>query len=274
MGYLTIDETRCRKDGICADNCPGGIIRLRGKNRLPEIPRALEKGCIACGHCVAICPHGALTHSLLPLEECPAIDPANAISEKQAEQFLRTRRSIRSFKDRPVERAKIERLIEMARYAPTAGNSQMVAWHVVTDKGCIRQVADLTAAYMRRAVDTRPKESLPVYYRAIVSAYEGGLDAILRDAPVLLVASTPAMLSNGTVDLTLALSYLELMAPVLGLGTCWAGLVYSAMEDGPEVKALLGIPEDHTFFYPMMLGYPKYKYYRLPNRKAPDIAWK
>jgi len=48
---------------------------------------------------------------------------------------------------------------------------------------------------------------------------------------------------NGMVDVTLALSYLELGATGLGLGTCWAGLVQGAVFSLPQLKKELGIPE-------------------------------
>ncbi len=274
MGLLIVDESKCKRDGICAEVCPSRIIILKGKEGFPQIPVKLEAGCIQCGHCVSVCPHGALDHQRVPAESCPTIDPALAVSEAQAEQFLRSRRSIRVFKDDAVEKAKIQRLIDIARYAPTAGNSQRVSWRVVTHRETMDQTAELTAAYLKHVIDTRPKGSYPVYYPAMVAGHKAGRDPILRRAPVLLVASTPKMPSNGFVDISLALSYLELMAPALGLGTCWAGLVYSALANDPRVKHLLGIPEDHTFFYSMLVGYPKYRYRRLPERKVPVIDWR
>jgi hypothetical protein len=42
----------------------------------------------------------------------------------------------------------------------------------------------------------------------------------------------------------------------------------------PELVESMGLPEGHTWFYPMMIGYPKYTYQRLPERKAPVINWK
>ena len=76
------------------------------------------------------------------------------------------------------------------------------------------------------------------------------------------------------VDVPLALSYFELAAPKLGLGTCWAGLVYRAMKESSEVREAMGLPEGHPHYYPMMIGYPKPKYSRVPERNAPKITWK
>ncbi len=75
------------------------------------------------------------------------------------------------------------------------------------------------------------------------------------------------------VDLTLALGYLELAAPKYGLGTCWAGLQHGAMLADPSLKETVGIPMDYPFHFPMMIGYAKVNYYRLPERRAPKIHW-
>jgi hypothetical protein len=60
----------------------------------------------------------------------------------------------------------------------------------------------------------------------------------------------------------------------LGLGTCWAGLVYGAIRGSAEVREAVGLPEGHPYYYPLMVGYPKPKYTRVPERNTPKITWK
>jgi ferredoxin len=105
-----------------------------------------------CGHCVAVCPFGALNHKRIPLEQSPPMLEALKLGEEQAAQFLRSRRSVRHFLDKPVEKIKIQRLIEVARYAPTGGNSQMVEWLVLDDKSRIREIAGLTVDWLLEIV--------------------------------------------------------------------------------------------------------------------------
>ena len=102
MALLNIDESKCKQDGICAQECPFGLIALSSKDAYPAIPKAAEAACIVCGHCVAVCPHGALNHARIPVEKSPPISKELAISQEQAVQFLRSRRSIRRYKDKPV----------------------------------------------------------------------------------------------------------------------------------------------------------------------------
>jgi nitroreductase/NAD-dependent dihydropyrimidine dehydrogenase PreA subunit len=274
MGLLIVDESKCKKDGICAGECPMAIIRLQDGDGYPELVPGGDAACLTCGHCVAVCPHGALSHARVPIEECPSIKNELTINEEQAVQFLRSRRSIRSYEDKPVEQDKIQRLIEIGRYAPTGSNSQLVEWVVFTDKSRIHDLAALAVDWMRHALKQDPQATAMPYLPLIVAAWDAGYDAVLRNAPALVVATAPEKAGNGMVDLTLALSYLELAALTLGLGTCWAGLLQAGCLYWQPLKEALGIPEGYPHHYPIMLGYPKVKYHRLPARKAPKITWK
>ncbi len=274
MELLQIDENKCKKDGLCAAECPTAIIKLKDKESLPRMVPGGDQFCLICGHCVAVCPHGALNHTRVSIEDCPPIKKELVITEEQTVQFLRSRRSIRFFKDKPVEKDKIQRLIEVGRYAPTGSNSQLVEWLVLTDPAKIKEMARMTVDWMRSELENNPDSPRASYLPMIIGAWDVGYDAVLRGAPAMVVASTPKEAGNGMVDLTLALSYLELAAPAMGIGTCWAGLLQGALLAHPPLKAALGIPEGHPHHYPMMLGYPKAKYFRLPERKPPKITWK
>lgn len=273
MGLLQIDESKCNKDGICASVCPAGIIQLKDESGIPEIMPEGEGVCLDCGHCVAVCPKGALSHTRVPLEECPSLEKDLVINAEQASQFLRSRRSIRVYKDREVEKENIQKLIEAARYAPTGSNSQMVQWLVVTDKKKMQKFSEMTVQWMRDVVAGKTGQTALPYMSMLISAWDAGYDAVLRDAPVLVVAYAPKEVTNNMVDLSIALSYLDLIAPTMGLGTCWAGLFQGAMLASPEVKKELGLSSECTQHYPMMLGYPKFRYQRQPERRPPVITW-
>ena len=106
MSLLIIDESKCKQDGFCARECPTAIIRLKEKETYPEIISGGEPSCLQCGHCVVVCPHGALSHSRIPMEECPPLEKKLVIDRDQAVQFLRTRRSIRVYKDGRLKKIK------------------------------------------------------------------------------------------------------------------------------------------------------------------------
>jgi nitroreductase/NAD-dependent dihydropyrimidine dehydrogenase PreA subunit len=274
MGLIKIDESKCKKDGICVRDCSPAVISLSEGSGFPEMIPGGENICILCGHCVTVCPEGALSHEGIPLERTSPIAEKFVIDEAQAVQFLRSRRSVRLFQNKPVEREQVRRLIEVARYAPTAGNSQTVEWLVHTDRSRIREIAALAVEWVREVVRNDPSVAVTrPYLPRVVTGWDSGRDSVLRDAPVLIVASAPKQAAFGLVDLTLALSYLDLLAPTMGLGTCWAGLLQGALLSSSSLREAVGIPKEHPHHYPMMLGYPAMKHHRLPERKPPRITF-
>ena len=274
MAFLTIDETKCKQDGICAAECPRGIITQEDSKSFPQVTEADEVYCMACGHCVAVCPYGALSVTEVSIEDCPEIKKDLALSWDQAKQFLRSRRSIRLFKDKPVDRETLGQLVETARYAPTASNAQNLQWTVIEGRDKLESLSQETINWMERVIEAQPDSPAADYFRPVVARWTTGYDGILRTAQTLIVPSAPKENANGLVDLSIALAYLELAALPLGVGTCWAGLLRAAMVATRKLVESVGLPEGHTWFYPMMIGYPKFKYHRLPERKAPVIHWK
>ena len=273
MSLLIVNTDKCKKDGICAADCPMAIIQI-DKDTGPRLVPGGDETCLRCGHCVAVCPHAALSHKDVPLEKCVTLQKEHAINMDQAIQFLRSRRSIRVFKDKPVEKRALGQLIEIGRYAPTASNSQLVEWTVFTDKEKIQEFAGLVIGWIKGILEKDPQPAYAPYMPIIAGAWDMGYDAVLRNAPGLILASAPKEAGNGLVDVTLALSYLELAAPSFGLGTCWAGLLQGAILSHPPIKEALGLSATVPHHYPMMIGYAKPRYYRLPERKSPKIVWK
>jgi nitroreductase/NAD-dependent dihydropyrimidine dehydrogenase PreA subunit len=274
MGLINIDETLCKRDGICAAECPTAVIRQADKESCPELVPGGEAMCLRCGHCVAVCPHGALSHADVPLAQCPVVDKGAVIGPEQAVQFLRSRRSVRRFKDKAIEKETLQQLIDTARYAPSASNAQPVEWMVFTDREEIRGIAENVVDWMRSVLEKDPQPASAPYMPLLVGAWDLGLDYVLHRAPGLIVAMAPKSDSNGMVDLTLALAYLELAAPSLGLGTCWAGLLQGALVSHAPLRQAMGIGDEYPHHYPMMIGQPRFKYYRLPERQHAKITWK
>jgi nitroreductase/NAD-dependent dihydropyrimidine dehydrogenase PreA subunit len=274
MNLFTIDEKKCTRDGICVKECPSHIIELKDGSPIPTPVKFAEKGCIRCGHCVVVCPHGALSHSLIKIEKCPPLQNDIAFTPEQAEYFLRSRRSIRQYQDRAIEPEKLKKLIEIARYAPTGGNSQQVKWLVINSRERVQKISGLVVDFMRSMVQN--KQAIAESYRLdrLVTAWDAGIDIISRGAPSLVFAFAPKNYGVAAVDCTIALSYLDLAAPSLGLGCCWAGFIMMAIAYWPPLQQELALSEGYSSFGAMMVGYPKYRYYRLPERKEPEIVWR
>lgn len=276
LELLTIDRDKCKQDGWCTMVCPAGLIRMGRKDGYPVLSatgKIAWAACIRCGHCVAVCPHGALDHAEIRREQCRPIQKELRIDSDRAVQFLRSRRSIRAFSERSVEKEILSQLIEIARYAPTASNAQSLTWMVWTEKASIRQLAEWTMAWMKDQVAMQPQHRFATYLPALVKAWDKGVDVVTRSAPAVILAAAPGDNRNGLVDVTCALAYLQLAAPTMGLGTCWAGLLQAAMMARPDFAKAYPLLVTHPHFYPMIVGYTDLQYYRMPERRPPQIQW-
>jgi nitroreductase len=136
-------------------------------------------------------------------------------------EVLEKRRSIRKYKDTPIPKEKILKILEAARIAPSAGHRQ--PWHfiVVENKESIKKLAKREWA---------------------------------AEAPVMIVgladeAASPRWCLN---DLGIAFEHIVLAATDLGLGTCWMG----QLDRQALVKNLLDIPDNYKVIAITPLGVP------------------
>ncbi|MBK3516748.1 nitroreductase family protein [Carboxylicivirga marina] len=261
MLNFKIDEARCTQCGMCSKECPTLIIN--GKNGIPEIKEGKEKNCIKCQHCLAICPTAALSifgknpdDSLLVEDETP--------STEALERLIKTRRSVRRFKKEAIDSAVINQLIETAAYAPTGHNKNQVLLSVTDSKEALAKVRTLVYDTIKKAKQADKLEGALAMYGSFQKVWEEkGIDVIFRDAPHLIIASAPKSNSNGPADCVISLSYFELLANSMGIGTLWNGFLKSVFEEiAPELHNAVGIPEEHAIGYMMVYGIPAVKFTR------------
>ncbi len=142
---------------------------------------------------------------------------------------IQQRYSVRMYQQRPVEKEKLETILQAARLAPSAKNMQEWRFIIV------------------QAADTRKKLCAAANNQTFVG-----------DAPLVIAgcsAITDYTMRCGQlsypIDVTIAMEHMALQAVAEGLGTCWVGSFY---ED--QVKAILGIPPAARVVELMTLGYP------------------
>ncbi len=270
---FAVDADLCIRCGACADTCPVKLITLER----PDTPKPVawaRKACISCGHCVAVCPKGALSLLTMNADDCTPIMKDLALNWEQTDQLLRSRRSIRTYLDEPVEKQKIEKIIRAARYAPTGHNSQGVNWTVIYDAKKIDSLKRLVIEWMRKCVEKNAEISSALKMKSVLLGWDAGNDIILRGAPHVIVTHARKDDRMSRTSCLLALSYMDLAANALGLGACWAGFLDLAAACYTPVLEAMELPVDHIDMGSMMIGYPKHRYHRIPLRKEPPIAWK
>ncbi len=272
MSLIEVDSERCSRDGICIEVCPLGLLSPDPEGR-PEMHPELAGRCIGCGHCVAVCPNGALDNGKNPVSKHGAIPEQYCPDPARSELFLRSRRSIRRYEDEPVPREKMLKLLDIARFAPSGHNSQGISYLVVEGPENLMRLRQIVVEWMREAVKHSPKLANRFDMPAIIRAHDNGEDRILRRAPHVIVAHAPAGMAAAPVSTVLSLEYVELLAPALGIGTCWAGYAQICARHFPAFSQFLKIPAGRKITGILMAGYPRYSFHRLPERNPLDVAW-
>ncbi len=270
--FFSVDYEKCNQDGLCSLECPAKIIEMR--DRGPIAIDGAEESCIQCGHCVAICPEAALRLDFLAPESCLPIEEKLHLDVAHVEHFLRSRRSIRTYRQKPVPKDVLAKVLTIASSAPTGSNRQPVRWMVVHEKSDVQAVAGHVIDWMRSVQVNHPEMAEMFHMDKLVGAWEDGIDRICRDAPHLLFTYASNDVGSGSTDCHTAIAYLELALPSFNLGSCWAGYVNFAANQWPPLSNFLDFPVNHQCQGAVMVGYPKFHYKRIPGRNAPDITYK
>ncbi len=271
MKPIKVDYDKCNADGICADVCPRKLIAVDEKAKPRPIPEAAEL-CISCGHCLASCPTSAISLNEITPENCPPINKGLWPDYNQLDQLFKSRRSIRVYKNKPVDRKIIDTLLETCRFAPSGSNAQPVNWIIASGSKRLKALAQLVIDWMSHAVETRQPLAERLRLDNVVKSWDRGEDRIFRGAPMVIMTHAFETGSLSLESCVIAMTYFDLAAASMGLGACWVGYLMLAATQHAPLKKALGIPQDHRLYGAMVFGYPKYTYHRIPPRNQPKVV--
>jgi len=286
MSWVAIDQDKCNACGICALRC----ARCFTLSEKTISVQADETCCIICGHCVSLCPTGAITHSRMDPDN---FEPAGTPVKYQPDEFMRfirQRRSHRHFKNKTVSRPFINRLIEAARYAPTGSNVQGVEIIVLEDDDRKKRLSDLTIDFFaevgRKAAEklqTMPAgrqtparlqlEKMARYRDNMLRSKSVGYDPIFHHAPVVLMFHSLLETSTPKDNCVIASTTVGLFARTLGLESTYIGLLEIAARSYSPLAEAIGLPEGHEIQSVLIAGYPRLKYLRLVDRNPVKVRW-
>ncbi|MDD3892786.1 MAG: nitroreductase family protein [Bacteroidales bacterium] len=164
--------------------------------------------------------------------------------------LISTRQSDRGYTNQPIEKEKLEKILESARIAPSACNAQPWKFIVVDDEEIKNKLADTTSSKIL------------------------GMNHFTKQAPVhiVIVMESANLTSNfgslvkrkhfPLIDIGIAAEHICLAATAEGLGSCMVGWF-----DEAAVKKLLNIPKSKRPMLIITLGYPAKPEIREKRRK-------
>lgn len=181
---------------------------------------------------------------------------------------IKNRRSIRKYKDEELEPVLIEKLLQAANWAPSAGNSQPWEFVVVRDEFA-KKISNEFYKFAKEYIPLAPY--IPEKEKQRMLEYSKNFGG----APCHIIVSYPKLEDSFKREEALkascaAIQNILLQAKAMGLGTVWVG---SRLNHSEKVKEILAIPEDRLIAGIIPIGYPDMEPIA-PQRQSPDLKEK
>ena len=176
---------------------------------------------------------------------CSCGTPSGTKSDTKAEnaviEAIMSRRSIRVYKDTPVEREKLQRIAECGVNAPNAMNAQNWNVRIIDSKEYIDGITEIYKAANPEAVQRDPN-----------------FKNMFRNAPAVIAVAAPQG-GFSSIDCGLLGENIMLAAHSLGLGTCCLGGPVRFLSSNADAKPYLDrlkLDDGYELLYLIAVGYP------------------
>lgn len=287
-----VDPERCNGDGICAEVCPEDVLDIVD-GRAVTVPDRTGT-CISCGQCVAVCPREALSMPTLPEDMFEDLG-GGTLAYEDLYAFLARRRSVRRFRDTPVSRGTIERVLDAAGTAPMGmppHSTEVLVLQQSEERAFLldQVVKEYDAmlkgfgspvgrAMIRLAAGGEQYRTLRDYIvdiarRANAQYREDGTDRYMYHAPVFLLFHADRHAMSYVESAHLVCHHAMLAAQSLGLGSTIIGLVPPIVDRSKSLRERYGIPKQNKVITSLILGYPRFRYRKPIRRTLADVRWK
>jgi nitroreductase len=172
--------------------------------------------------------------------------------EEAVKEVIMTRRSIRDYKEEPVCREQMAKILECGIYAPSAMNLQTWAVRVVDNKEFIDGVTAIAVAQNPKITE------------------QPGFRNIFRNAPTVAFVACPEESYSGEYDCGLLSQNMMLEAWSMAIGSCCLGSVVPVMnsEEAKPYLERLQLPEGYKLLVGIAFGYPAQEIPVAPERDA------
>lgn len=258
------DQEHCIQCGTCVQECPNDCLEVKGEAVLhaPDL-------CMWCGHCLAVCPRDAIMidGDGYDVEEVEEFQFFKKSTPDMVRRDIMMRRSVRHFNETPVKEEEIERIIEAAKYAPTAKNCQHNALMVLNDAESIREILadEMEQLGIIGKELMREKPGVAAFFLKKVSDYkETGKDGLFYNAPLVIF-----VFSDTDIDGSICAATMGQVIESLELGFCYVRLASDPMNTA-VMREKYKIPEDRHCVIALAIGNYDTEYFcSVPRKDIP-----
>lgn len=262
MSVILIDESKCIGCGNCVKVCPASHIDL-----IDNKAAVSDGSCLECGHCYAICPTNAITMADYDCTDCDRMGSFSQFDEDEMLLAMKSRRSVRFFKDTPVTHEQIHKIIEAGRYAPTATNMQNISYTVITGEQ-LAETEKACVSLFRNAL------KFARLFSSAAKKYDIHDHFFFFNAPAAILVTaekSPMDLFGCDINSGLASAYMEIEAESMGLGVLYSGFTVINARMNRKVKKLLKLDKKQKTVACLVIGYPDIQFKRIPPRKPAKL---
>ena len=261
-----VDEEKCIHCGLCEKDCIAYVIK-RNENGVPKAD--FPENCLKCGHCMAICPVGAISI----MDKTPNnSEPIYAQNSDMILNLIKSRRSQRLYKNENLDRNKLNKLKSMLKWVPTGCNAHSLHFSFIDDIKVMNEFRDYTNRKIIKALSQKSVNSIVSKFAPFLQHMIDGEDIIFRGAPHFVAVANKITAPCAKEDAIIALSYFELYAQSMGIGTCWCGFGDITLKLFPELIEYLKVPEGYKVEYTMLFGPKANNYARATQNEEVSIV--
>jgi len=190
--------------------------------------------------------------------------------EEEVIKCIKSRRSIRNYREEALPKETIEKIIEAGKYAPSAENRQPWKFVVITNKELMKELSEETKKqiewilkkrrkFRKKYKELEERETL-LFLQAVAKSSK---DVIFHEAPVVIFIITEDRAFNDE-SCACAAENMMLAAWSMGIGSCWIGFA-KFLEMNEEAREKIGVPSNHHIASCIVFGYPE----KVPKKPLP-----
>jgi NAD-dependent dihydropyrimidine dehydrogenase PreA subunit/nitroreductase len=289
--HVSIDLNSCNFCGACVEVCKDFALYIEGEKLLFKDDSLF--GCFGCGQCAAVCPNGSITVEGRTLSAEDFIKQPSR-GERTTYDYLYklmlSRRSIRDYKEKDVEQAVIDEILEAASTSPMGIPPSDVGVFVLKGKDKLRQFSfdfidglkpmkkffsPFMLAVMKPFIKKNDYELTKKFIIPLIDFFTKSKaeekNFLLYDAPLAMYFYNSGYADP--VDPVIPAAYAMLAAQSLGLGSCMIGSIAPFLKYMKSFKKKYGLPESSKDGVFLIIGYPKYKYAKAIKRTFAKVDY-